>query len=155
MWSDTKGCVAQYARLVQKNSNIFVTCFKIAKKLIQKVCGGNFERGPVARRHEETCAPISSKTLEDLSDPDILLILKKLEVADLLAVAGTSRRLRALAKDFSLWTDVEIEIPRWLTGDGSDEAEGIIDGFVAEYLNERTRSLTIRHGRFKKLYCLQ
>ena len=93
--------------------------------------------------------------MEDLSDPDILLILKKLEVADLLAVAGTSRRLRALAKDFSLWTDVEIEIPRWLTGDGSDEAEGIIDGFVAEYLNERTRSLTIRHGRFKKLYCLQ
>ena len=50
----------------------------------------------------------------DLSDPVILvilLILKNLEAVDLCAVAGASRRMRALAKDLSLWKNVVVEIP--------------------------------------------
>ena len=85
--------------------------------------------------------------MSDLSDPVILLTLKKLQPIDLIAVAGTSRRLRALAKDFSLWSDVDIEIPYRLNGDDATEAENIISGYLDNYFCEGTRRLTIRHGK--------
>ena len=125
---------------------------------IQQVCGVDFQRGPAARRHEETCNPHSTKMF-DLSDPVILLILKNLDAVDLMAVAGTSRRMRALAKDLSLWRRdvvIKIEIPKrapYLTR--KNLAESIINGIIEGYLNNETTSLTIRNGMFEPFLAWQ
>ena len=110
------------------------------------MCGVHFGCGPHARRHEPTCRGTQKHSIElgDLSDPVILLILKNLDVVHLCAAAGASRRMRALAKDFSLWRNVVVEIPQKVRC--RDEAESIIEGVVVGYLGEETKSLTIRAG---------
>ena len=95
----------------------------------------------------------------DLSDPVILLILKNLDAVDLMAVAGTSRRMRALARDLSLWRRdvvIKIEIPKRASYfRRKNLAESIINGIIEGYLNTETKSLTIRHGMFEPFLAWQ
>ena len=93
--------------------------------------------------------------LSDLACPTILLILKNLDALSLLAVAGTSRRMRTLAKDYSLWKDVVIEIPDKLhrsrhspgpSGyrNAPRKPDKVLDVIVGNYLSFETRSLHVR-----------
>ena len=91
---------------------------------------------------EDEASPTAGTKLSDLSDPVILHILKNLTAVDLCAFAGTSRRMRAIAKDQTLWTNVVIELSTATVG--SDRGQSIISRIVDGYLGDFTSSLEIR-----------
>jgi len=86
--------------------------------------------------------PTAGTKLSDLSDPVILHILRNLTAVDLCAVAGTSRRMRRIAKDKILWRNVVIELSTATVG--SDGGRSIISRIVDGYLGDITSSLEIR-----------
>ena len=80
--------------------------------------------------------------LNNLSDPVILLILKNLTAVDLCAVAETSRRMRTIAKDHTLWRNVVIDLSNKSLG--SDGGRSAIMKVVSGYLGDECLSLEIR-----------
>ena len=100
-----------------------------------------------------------SREDEYLSDEVILHILRNLTAVDLCAVAGTSRTMRRIAKDQTLWTNVVIELSTATVVSGNhvpinelEELEqladrkgrSIISRIVDGYLGDFTSSLEIR-----------
>lgn len=87
-------------------------------------------------------SPSACTKLNDLSDPIILLILKHLNAVDICAVAETSRRMRAIAKDHTLWRNVVIDLSTKSLG--SDKGQSTVSKVVDGYLSDGTSSLEIR-----------
>ena len=91
---------------------------------------------------DETIVTVNVAELNDLSDEIILLILKYLNAVDLCAVGDASQRLRAIAKDATLWRNVVINFSRKSLG--SDRGQSTIRKIIDDYLSWETSSLEIR-----------
>jgi len=86
-------------------------------------------------RKDREVKPTAGTKLDDLSDPVILHILKNLTAVDLCAVAGTSSKMRRIAKDQTLWSNVIIELPTAAIGSdrGQSTISRIVDGCLGDF----------------------